>query len=64
MIREWKALETIAKFDLQPLDSEEGRDFACLEVQPTIISRILEVQKKNEGFQIWFSRIATKEPEV
>ena len=52
MIREWQALETVAKFDLQPLDLEEGRHFGCLVVQPTIISRILEAQKKNEEFQI------------
>ena len=52
MIREWQALETLAKFDLQPLNLEEGRHFECLVVQPTIINRILEAQKKDEEFQI------------
>ena len=44
MVREWRALETIAEFDLQPLTSAGGRHFGCLVVQPTIVSRILETQ--------------------
>ena len=50
--------------DLQPLDLEEGRHFGYLVVQPTIISRILEAQKKDEGFQQWFSKVAAKEPDI
>ena len=64
MIIEWQALETIAEFDLQPLDLEGGRHFGCLVVQPTIISCILKMQKEDEIFQILFSKKATKEPEV
>ena len=30
-------------------------------MQPTIIRHILEVQRKDEGFQKWFSTVATKE---
>ena len=41
-------METIAEFDLQPLDLEGGQHFGCLVVQPTIISRILEAQKKDK----------------
>ena len=44
MVREWRALETIAEFDLQPLTSAGGQHFGCLVVQPTIVSRILETQ--------------------
>ena len=47
-------MEMIAEFKLQPLDLERGRHFECLVVQLTIISRILEVQKKDEEFQIRF----------
>ena len=64
MIREWQALETIAKFDIQPLTLEGGPHFGCLVVQPTIISHILEAQQKDEEFKTWFSKMIAKEPEV
>ena len=44
MIREWQALETIAKLNLQPDEIEKGQHFGCLVVQLTLISRILEGQ--------------------
>ena len=51
MIREWRVWEMIAEFDFQPLNSEEGWYCGCIVVQLTIISRILEAQKMDKGFQ-------------
>ena len=62
-IWEWKALETLAEFDLQPVGSKEGRHFGCLVVQPSIISRILEAQQEDEKMKQWFDRASAKEPE-
>ena len=66
MIREWRALETIAEYDLQETvgaGTKKERHFGCLIVQPTIISRVLEAQKKDAEFQQWFNKVAVKEPE-
>ena len=63
MIREWQALETLAEFDVQATTSERGRHFGCLAVQPTLISRILEAQQKDEEMKKWFARASAKEPE-
>ena len=63
MIREWQALETLAKFDVQATTSEGGRHFGCLVMQPTLISRILEAQQEDEEMKKWFARASAKEPE-
>ena len=62
MIHEWRALETMSELDIQPTESEERRHFGCLVIQPTIIKRILEAQKNDEGLQVWFTRMSAKEP--
>ena len=41
----------------------EGRHFWCLVIQPTLISRILEAQQKDEGLKKWFAKASAKEPE-
>ena len=64
MVSEWRALEIIAEFDLQPLTSAGGQHFGCLIVQPLIASRILEAQLKDNEFKSWFSKMVVKEPEV
>ena len=64
LIREWRALETIGEYDLQAaVGAETGQHFACLVVQPTIFSCILEAQKENEGLQLWFTKVSAKDPE-
>ena len=64
LIREWQALETIAEYDLQvTTGTEKGQHLGCLIVQPTIISRVLEAQKKDQGLQQWFAKVSAKEPE-
>ena len=64
LIREWRALETIGEYDLQEaVGAETGQHFGCLVVQPTIINRILEAQKENEGLQTWFAKVLAKDPE-
>ena len=32
-------------------------------MQPTIICRVLEAQKKDQGLQQWFTKVSAKEPE-
>ena len=54
LIREWRAIGTIVEYDLQATvgaGTKKERHFGCLIVQPTIISRVLEAQKKDEEFQ-------------
>ena len=51
------------EYALQATGIEKGQHFGCLIVQPTIISRVLTAQNQNEGFQQWFAKVATKEPE-
>ena len=66
LIREWRALEIIAEYDLQATTetgTEIEQHFGCLIVQPTIISRVLEAQKKDQGLQQWFAKVSAKEPE-
>ena len=42
MIREWKALETISEFGVQPVTSGEGRIMGCLMIQATLVNWIIE----------------------
>ena len=63
MIEEWRALETLAEFDIQTSATSEGCYFGCLVVQPTLISHILEAQQKDEEMKKWFARASAKEPE-
>ena len=54
LIREWQALETIVEYDLHAaagVRTGKGQHFGCLIVQPTIISRVLEAQKKDVRLQ-------------
>ena len=43
---------------------KEGRHFGCFVVQSMIINYILGVQKKDEGFQKWLSKVNTKELDI
>ena len=42
MIREWRALETVADFGVQPTSKERGRVLGCIVVQATLVNRIIE----------------------
>ena len=44
MMRDWKALETMAEFRAQSNLVEDGKFVGCLVVQPTLVSRILAAQ--------------------
>ena len=63
LIREWRALDTIAEYDLQvTTKTEKGQHLGCLIVQPTISSRVLEAQKNDQELQQWFVKVSAKEP--
>ena len=62
MKREWRALETMAEFGMQPNTVEGGRLFGCLVVQPTLINQILEVEYKDEELLEWFETMVTEDP--
>ena len=55
LIREWRAFETLSEFDFQIFEDREGSHFGCLVVQPTLVSRIIEAQKDDDKFQLWFT---------
>ena len=57
MIKEWRALETMEEFRVQPVDIEERRMLGCLVVQATLIDQIIEAQQKYEGLHKWFVNI-------
>ena len=61
MVTEWKVLETLAKFNMQMPKGVEGWHFGFLKVQSDLVSRIIEVQEKDEKFQLWFAKLSAKD---
>ena len=62
MIREWKALETMSEFGVQPVTSGKGRIMGCLMIQATLVNRIIEAQLKDEELRKWFDKTVAKDP--
>ena len=61
MIREWKDLETMSEFGVQPVASGGGRIMGCLVIQATLVNRIIEAQLKDE-LRKWFDKMVAKDP--
>ena len=61
MIREWKALETMLEFGVQPVASGGGRIMGCLMIQATLVNWIIEAQLKDEELRKWFDKMVAKD---
>ena len=61
MIREWRALKTVAKFGVRPTSTEGGRVLGCMVVQATLVDRIIKAQQKDVELQGKFAKMIAKD---
>ena len=47
MIREWRALQMMAEYGVQPTSIERGRVLGCMVVQATLVDWIIEAQQED-----------------
>ena len=61
MIREWRALETMAEFRIQPASKEGSRVLGCMVVQATLVDWIIEAQQKDVELRGKFTKMIAKD---